>query len=338
VLFRDPLLHLHDALLVIRGTASASGIPEHPALAPWCRLVEDGGRMLLEHGGTLVTIEGAGAPALLPELLPLLDGTRTVEEIGIVLGPAIAPAVAKALELLAGNRLLVDGPQRSPDENPVTAAATLAAAVTRRTTQAEAIRTLAAASVSVLGSGPEAEELGRQLDRAGIGRTEVIPFDAAPASGSFVVAAPGRADVPSLLRVNELMLELGDAWMQVLPFDGRFVVAGPIVVPGASACRACFVSRRAACSGYEDDFALVEDTPARAPSPIALVTIAAALAAVLVVRWLTAQDPTLPGRFYALEMGAVLRLRFDHCLRVPRCAVCGGPERAVPSPWFEGGV
>jgi bacteriocin biosynthesis cyclodehydratase domain-containing protein len=123
--------------------------------------------------------------------------------------------------------------------------------------------------------------------------------------------------------------------LQVLPYDGRFVIAGPVFVPHASACHACFVTRRAAASGYDEDFDLVERTPRRAPLPAPLVAIAAGLAALLVVRWLTTSDPTLPGRFYALEAGLVVGLRFDRLLRVPRCAACGPHAQAVPSPWFE---
>ncbi len=63
--------------------------------------------------------------------------------------------------------------------------------------------------------------------------------------------------------------------------------------------------------------------------------MAAALATVVAIRWLTASDPTLPGRFYALEPGLVVRLRFERLLRVPRCEACGAHARAVPSPWFE---
>ena len=99
-------------------------LPERPALAPWCRLVEDESRVLIEHGGTLVTLEGVAARALLPRLLPLLDGTRTREELADTLGHAAAPAVDNALTLLAEHQLLVDGPAVEADR-PAAAAAML---------------------------------------------------------------------------------------------------------------------------------------------------------------------------------------------------------------------
>lgn len=309
-------------------------LPERPALAPWCRLVQDGSRVLVEHGGTLVTLEGGAARALLPRLLPLLDGTRTREELEATLGKAAAPAVDNALALFAEHQLLVDGP--AVDEgHPAAAAATFAAALAGSTTQAAAADALERARVAVLGSSGIARELGRLLPLSGIPRVETLSLDPGPAAGSFVVAAPAHDELDALSRLNDRALRHRDPWLQVLPYDGRFVVAGPVFVPDASACHACFVARRAAASGYDDDFDLVERTPGRAPLPAPLVSIAAGLAALLIVRWLTTADPTLPGRFYALETGMVARLRFDRLLRAPRCAACGPHAQAVPSPWFE---
>lgn len=328
------LLHVHDALLVIRVMPPPAMLPERPALAPWCRLVDDDTRVLLEHGGTLVTLEGAAATTLLPALLPLLDGSRTVPELGTALGPAAAPAVANALALLAEHELLVDGPGVF-DQHPAGATAAFAASATGRGAPAAALHALEHASVAVVGSGAIAHALERLLPASGIPRVERLPLEREPPAGAFVVAAPENDELPALLDLNDRALRHGDPWLQVLPYDGRFTIAGPVFVPWESACRACFVTRRAAASGFDEDFDLVERTPRRAPLPAPLVSIAAGLAAVLVVRWLTAADPTLPGRFYALEAGRVVGLRFDRLLRVPRCATCGPHAQAVPSPWFE---
>jgi len=289
--------------------------------------------VLLERAGTLVTLEGAAANALLPRLLPLLDGTRSVGELVAQLGPAIGPAVEKALGLLAENELLVEGP--CVDDGPATAAATYVAAVMGGTTQAAALDALESARITVLGGGATAAELVRQLRSCGIEHVDHRSLDDDPPPGALVVAAPEHAELDALSRVNDRGLECGDPWLQVLPFDGRHAVVGPVFVPRISGCRTCFVTRRAATSGFDDDFEAVESVALRTRSAGPLVAITAALAAVLAVRWLTAADPTLPGRFYALESGTVLRLRFDRLLRAPRCRACGPHPRAVPSPWFE---
>jgi hypothetical protein len=90
-------------------------VPRLPLLAPWYRLVGDDDRLLLEHGQTVVVVEGAAVRTLLPALLPLLDGTRSVEELGLRLGLAARPAIDLALETLAAHGLLVDGPDAPPD-------------------------------------------------------------------------------------------------------------------------------------------------------------------------------------------------------------------------------
>ena len=307
-------------------------LPDRPALAPWCRLVEDGSRVLIERGGTLVTLEGGAARALLPKLLPLLDGTRTQEELQATLGHAAAPAVDNALALLAEHQLLVDGP--TEEGHPTGAAAAFAAAVVGTRTPA-AVDALDGACVAVVGSGSIARELARLLPLSGLPEVEILSLDQEPAAGSFVVAAPEHDEREALSSLNDSRLERRGSWLQVLPYDGRFVIAGPVFVPGTSACQRCFVTRRAAASGYDEDFDLVERTPRRASPPPPLVSIAAGLAVVLAVRWLATGDPTLPGRFYALEAGTVVGLRFDRLLRAPRCAACGPQAQAVPSPWFE---
>jgi bacteriocin biosynthesis cyclodehydratase domain-containing protein len=330
-----PLLHLHDPLLVTADATAPGTVPARPALAPWCRLVEDGQRVLVEHGGTVVTLEGRAATALLPRLLPLLDGTRTSTEISEALGQAAGPAVSKALSLLAGNGLLVEGPLVPTDADARTVTATFAACVTGRSTQAAARERLAVARVAVVGSGAVAKAIRRLQRQSGVGWVHAFSADSTPPEASLVVAAPSRTEVPTLERRNELALERKQPWLQVLPYDGRFVVVGPLFLPGASACRACWLTRRAACSGYEDDFELVERQPARAPSSAPVIALGAALATLLAVRWLTTADAGLPGRYYALETRTIMHLRFDHVLRVPRCGTCGPPKTGVPSPWFE---
>ena len=84
--------------------------PNRPLLAPWYRLVGDGDRLLLEHAQSVVVLEGAAVRILLPRLLPLLDGTRCVDDLAERLGEAARPAIVAALGLLAERGLVIDGP------------------------------------------------------------------------------------------------------------------------------------------------------------------------------------------------------------------------------------
>ena len=313
---------------------SAARIPPRPALVGWCRVVEDGSRLLFEHGGTVVTLEGRAVRALLPSLLPLLDGTRTQDELLAALGPPVEPAVVRALALLAEHGLLVDGDPGRPNGTPRTAAASYVAAVTRRTTVARASAALGEAKVVVLGSGIGAVATAVQLEAAGFERVERRPIDGPAEADAFVVASPCAEELEGLGPLNRRRLDENGAWMQVLPYDGRHLVVGPLFLPEASACRACYLARRGACSGYEEDFERIEAAPVRASAPPSLAAAAAAIAAVVALRWCTIRDATLPGRLYALDPGPILRLSHHRVLRVPRCPECG-PTRAVPSPWHQ---
>src|SRR5262249_54694325 len=107
------LLHL-----LLRDLLHVTAIPERPLLAPWYRLAGDGDRLLLEHGQSAVARDGPAVRTLLPQLLPLLDGTRSYDELAARLGVAARPALDHALETLASHGLLVEGPAAPPDVRP----------------------------------------------------------------------------------------------------------------------------------------------------------------------------------------------------------------------------
>ena len=161
--------------------------------------------MLVEHGGTLVTLEGRAAGSLLPALLPLLDGTRTVDDVGAAVGERARPAVDRALELLAHHRLLVDGPIADGGDADASSAASYAASVTRRISPAGAVAALAGASVAVVGSGRQADEVARQLRLVGIGQVERPPGTTV-GRPHLVVAAPPPHDTALLPEVNRACL------------------------------------------------------------------------------------------------------------------------------------
>jgi bacteriocin biosynthesis cyclodehydratase domain-containing protein len=125
-------------------------------------------------------------------------------------------------------------------------------------------------------------------------------------------------------------------WLQVLPYDGRIAAIGPLFLPGATACRTCFVLRRGAALR----FGPVEDTlaaePLRAPAGAALETLAAGVAVVVALRWLGARDPHLPGLLHALELERGPHVTTHRVLRVPRCPDCSSEHRrARPALWFD---
>lgn len=309
-----------------------NGVPDRPLLKPWYRIARGDDNVVLEYGQAALVFEGAAASRLLPALLPLLDGERTFDEIVAELGTAAAPAVEHAVGLLARRGLLTDPP--GDDARGVREAFEfLAASSPRRPTVGAVARDLEAVSIGVRGVGRTADDVARLLVASGVG--EIRRGDGAADASDLVVAAPAARAVGELEEWSRRALELRVPWLQVLPYDGRYVALGPLFVPHETCCYECFRIRRASNSPYREAFwPLEEDRRARPSGPF-LACAAAALAAALALRWVLERDPSLPGVLYALEFGEQLRLTQHHVYRVPRCASCSPAVGASPQPWFD---
>jgi bacteriocin biosynthesis cyclodehydratase domain-containing protein len=302
---------------------------DRPHLAPWYRIADLGDAIGVEHGQAVVRLDGAAAKKLLPRLLPLLDGTRTLDEIVACLGERIRPAVEHALDVLAERGLLVDGPPEP--EGAHTVARFLAASVGR--TEAGLAGALGAARVAVAGSGPAAAETARALRSAGVGDVVHGDWSELPAC-DLAVAAPAPEEVAELEGWNRAALAVRVSWLQLLPYDGRFAAIGPLFVPYETCCHVCYRLRRRANIPYPLEFEAVESVPTAAATPPPVVAAIAGLGALVAARWLAAADPALPGRLFALDVRQVPELTVHQVYRVPRCPACARLE-VRPLPWFK---
>ncbi len=309
-------------------------VPALPYLGPWYRVASGSRTVVLEHGQRIVRLEGGAAERLLPALLPLLDGRRTVDEIVAVLGEPARPAVEQALGALAAHGVLEEGPP-VPDgvPRPVAGAAELLASLRPGSRPvAETARAIAGCSVAVAGDGGAGIELARLLRAAGV---DVRRADGIEPDADLVVCAPSGSDLHRLRDWNAQALESRVAWLQVLPFDGRYASVGPLYLPADTCCYECFRLRRAANleGGAEP---LLDAVPARSPSAPPLEAIIGGLAALLVASWLVHDDHFAPGAFYALELVPTIALSLHHVYRVPRCSACAEVARAAPPlPWHK---
>lgn len=303
-----------------------SPLPNRPYLKPWYRIATVPGGLALEYGQMAVLLEGAAVERLLPALLPLLDGTRTLAEVEAHLGEPVAPAVRHAIGILAAHGLLTEGPP--VDGDAARAASFVSATSHRGTSPARARRALRRGRVVVAGEGRLAADVARLLRAAGVVRL------ARTGPAELVVAVPHAPH--ELEEVNERALETGTPWLQVLAFDGRFAAVGPLYLPGETCCFGCFQLRRAANAGYPDEFWRLEEEPPPERSFAAVDAVVAGLAAWLAVRRIADDDPFLAGRFYALEVAEELLLRAHHVYRVPRCPICSPARRTgAPLPWAD---
>jgi bacteriocin biosynthesis cyclodehydratase domain-containing protein len=286
-------------------------LPQRPLLAPWLRRSRREDGLLLEYADEIVALEGDAVE----HVVPLLDGTRAVEE----LAPTERDAVAK----LAAAGVVVPGPAV---DGP---GALLEAALGRIAPTAAAGR-LDAATVAVAGTGAVADEAARLLP----GRLSRVGWEETPTDIDLAVAAPAPAELPELTAWNERCLASGTRWLLVLPFNGRFASVGPLFLPGETCCYGCFVRRRAAALPDPLDFLELELAPASYPVSPGLAAILAGAAAVVAARWLARRDGALAGAFAAIELDDGLRATRHRVLRVPRCDACSPAAGSPPLlPW-----
>jgi bacteriocin biosynthesis cyclodehydratase domain-containing protein len=302
---------------------------ERPLLKPWYRLSVESGRSVLRYAGSVLEFEGAAAERLVPHLLPLLDGTRTVDGVVAELGEPVRPAVEHALALLRGHDLLTE---RAPDcsvEGARRSAELLSATDAAGRTVAELHGRLATVDVHVLGNGPAAEPIGRLLQASGAGSVASLDWDARPSVEGLVVAVPASTELPHLEQWNRHALLAHTSWLQVLPFDGRLAAVGPVFVPGQTACHECFRLRRDSTIAPTPDRTI----GSHVGSP-ALDAVLAGLAAHVVLRRLAGEDTAESGVLLAVELVPELRCTRHFVYRVPRCPACSpAMQRAAAAPW-----
>jgi bacteriocin biosynthesis cyclodehydratase domain-containing protein len=310
-------------------------IPALPFLPPWYRVATGSGKVVLEYGQRLVCFEGRAAERLIPALLPLLDGTRTVEEIVRVLGEPIRPAVENALAELAAHGVLLEGPPLPGDlPGPFSGAAQLLASLHRgRGPLGDTAASIAGCSVAVVGDAAAGVEAARLLRLSGVD----VQRDASVTAGvDLTVCTPAAGELPLLAEWNRQALEARAPWLQVLPFDGRYASVGPLYLPGDTGCYECFRLRRGANLGGGDELVLLEGAPASYPAASAIDAVVGGLASLLALGWLVLGDHYAPAAFYAFEVVPVLRLGVHHVHRVPRCPACSNLEDvAAPLPWHK---
>jgi bacteriocin biosynthesis cyclodehydratase domain-containing protein len=279
----------------------------------------------------VVVLEGGAVSTLLPHLLPLLDGTRTVDDLVARLGPPVRPAVELALSILGEHGLLTAGPDAPEDERETAHAFASVFDVIPRVA-AERVRE---ARVGVVGGSATAADVARLLHAAGVRRLRRWPWRRS-GDADFCVVAPATDEVDRLQGWNAVALEHGIRWLPVRPWDGRCALVGPLVVPHESCCYECVLLRRAANVEYRDDLVDVDAAPVAASAPAPFGTLVSALAAYSALRWLVGLDTALPGVLQAVEARPVLSLSSHTVLRVPRCPACSPAMRtAAPLPWHE---
>lgn len=308
-----------------------------PLLKTWYRVVHEEDRLLLEYGHSLLVFEGRAAAVLLPRLLPLLDGTRTIDEVVTVLGPETRAAIENAIALLDEHQLLTSPTDPGHPRHRIVDESIAFVAATDPVSVAQASSALRETAVAVRGAGAAADEIVRLLRLSGLDQVERLQLADSLDGAALDVVCPSTTELPHLLDWNTRALESATPWLQMLPFDGRLFAIGPLYIPGETACYHCYLCRRQSQSGYDEtEFWALEREAPRSPSPVFAHTASAALATGVVLSWIASANPFLPGILYALEWGRSVALTQHTVYRVPRCPACSGlDDLAPPNPWYE---
>jgi molybdopterin-synthase adenylyltransferase len=207
-----------------------AAFPRRPRLRPFFHIVPlSGGRVQLRSAYRSLVISGAGAPELTRLMLPLLDGSRTPDEIVHACHGHAPEAVHDALALLQEKAVLEDaaGADRaslSPDAQERFAdQLRLFSASVGNPLQCQA--DLQSKHVTLVGATPLGLAIGHQLAHSGIGAVQVVPTsDADAAAAMAYVQEANRNGAHGALRLSRMSEAAVDAIVGEACSDADLVI------------------------------------------------------------------------------------------------------------------
>jgi bacteriocin biosynthesis cyclodehydratase domain-containing protein len=161
--------------------------------------------------------------------------------------------------------------------------------------------------------------------------TRVPVFEPPPPDHLAVICIATAEDQAALPDLNTRMLEAATPWLLVDARAGTPSLVGPLFVPPDTACLECLRRRRAGLTGHPAEYrTLLADRLAGPPGPWQRHLLLG-LAAGIVLGWVLAADPWLPGACFELGVAQGPTVRRHEVLAVPGCPACRGAWRATPA-------
>jgi bacteriocin biosynthesis cyclodehydratase domain-containing protein len=232
-----------------------------------------------------------------------------------------APSVRRLLEELVDRQVLVEAPDAPPSLRPVLDEA-------RR-------------------NGGDPSALGRPRDPSQQAPIAVVGSLVSPAieqafwrDGAIRLDDATMADLTVAVGTLDELRELNTrfraerrTWLPIAPYDGRFQLIGPVIVPDVSPCFECVQLRW----GSNTAFAPLYDRVAAAVQPHArdggIEAVAGGFALRYALRWLFAHDWMTASTVLVLEP-KVFSTTAHPVYRVARCSTCGPrPYAGIRYPW-----
>jgi ribosomal protein S12 methylthiotransferase accessory factor len=280
---------------------------DHPRIkASLTRASVDGDKLFLFDEGRQTLLEDRAAVAL----APLLDGTRSLDEIVAALPSLPFARVLTALGKLERLGHLVEGPGGGDARADAWWDAL-------GTDPRDAVAG-GAVALTTLGETPRAQ-VAAALERAGLA---VAP------DGFRVLVVDDYLD-PALEALNRERLADGEPWL-LARLAGLRLWLGPHLRPGETACWACLAERLAGNRQLERYLDSRNGGATVVPGARAMLASTLELGAALLATELQAilaagRSPLLADELVTLELPA-LAVERHHVVRLPHCPACGDPD------------
>lgn len=333
-------------------------LPQRPRFSEDYLLIDLGEAGLLVQGAEKPELfRGKAARVLLPRLLPLLDGTRTMEDLEAAL-PQVKPSIiADTISLLFLRGLLEEGVTAEDqhlfsDEECARYQQQLLffgrytdvsrASHNRYGTQGRLKR----ARLLLIVEGPAGPGIAAALVKAGIGQVSILPATAEhvrayqelaglnpgcsvqvldPATmveqevgRCSLVVAVGHGDDPERWgQLAHACRQQGVSWLRAI-YQSQWLEIGPIFSADEGACYQCFLSQVPAVECH------------RQAAPLATEASAAYIALTIVMEISRLFPTALINKVRRFDLDS-FTLDEQPILRLPRCGVCGNvPEACEP--------
>ena len=302
--------------------------------------LEDG--LLIDGSDEQQVLRGPAVKNLLPKLLPLLDGTRRVEQIAAELPELPHRAIHNALALLYTRGLLED---HEADPTELGAVDPQLIGFLRRYVDAtrvnrsglQALHRLAAAHAAVSVTGQHTAKVTTHLEellkKAGVGRVSQVAlgtklrdvFTDAANGGSrlLVVLTDGHEDNTQLEQMDDQCAAMGVPWLRASVNTGSLTAdLGPFFERGETACYRCFAAADAGPASV-----VIEPETSCAEEDEGLITRVWADMLAAEAIYVLSRIAPMSGRGvvsrYDLRTWNAERLAVS---RMPGCNACRGPQ------------
>jgi len=303
-------------------------VPRHPAVIRSVVTATVAGGLLVDGLVSRRVLRGSTAQRTLPEVLPLLDGTRTWEQIAEASGLS-TDEVRQVLGVLYAAGLLGEGPDVSTS-GAMHAFLGRTFDATRRHASAGAARdALLGARIALVPSPGELPGFREAMLREGLDLAPVEAVLAEPRPNDIVVALLGAAR-PETIDTATAVRDRGVPVLPVIAGAERLVI-GPVGHRDHNPCPRCvaLAAESPGFGGAPDSFPSASP-PARPGLLASLAPEAIALEVVLHAAGVgTARSATEA----IVITDAPVATRYEYVSRRPGCPSCGisGPPKAAPS-------